>query len=56
MKERLENWLGKGMSWTSVNDARGGALGWGYMESARVELGVALQKQNKKQHFNTAGI
>lgn len=55
-KERLENWLGKGMPWISVNDAPAGALGWGYMESARVELGAALQKQNKKQHFSIAGI
>lgn len=44
------------MPWTSANDAPGGALGRGYMESARVELGVALKKQNKKQHFNIAGI
>lgn len=55
-KERLENWLGKGMPWTSANGAPGGALGWGCMESARVELGVALKKQSKKLHFNIAGI
>lgn len=55
-KERLENWLGKGMPWTSANGAPGGALGWGWMESARVELGVALTKQSKKLHFNIAGI
>lgn len=55
-KERLENWLGKGMPWTSANDAQGGPLGLAYMESARVELGVALKKQSKKQHFNIAGI
>jgi len=55
-KEGLENWLAKGMPWTSANGAPGRALGWGCMESARVELGVALTKQNKKLHFNFAGI
>lgn len=55
-KKRLENWLGKGMPRTSANGAPGGALGWGCMESARVELGVALKKQRKKLHFNVAGI
>lgn len=55
-KERLENWLGKGMPWTSANDAPGGALGWGCTESARVELGVVLKKQSKKLHFSIAGI
>ena len=55
-KDRLENCLGKNMPWTSVNGVPGGALGWGCMESARVELGVALKKQNKKLNFNIAGM
>lgn len=55
-QDRLESSLGKGMPWTSANGAPGGALGCGCMESARVELGVALKKQSKKLHFNVAGI
>lgn len=55
-KERLENNLAKCMPQTSASSAPEGALGWGYVESARAELGVALKKQSEELHFNRAGI
>lgn len=54
-KERLDNRLGKRQLWTSADGAPGGALGRRCRESVRVELGGALEKQNKKVHFNVAG-